>query len=149
METADGTFVVGGTAKGSGMIEPNMATMLGVLTTDARVPPALLAGDLLGPRPREPLEEYELVILAQAVPAAVLLFVPVGLIARQPDLGTAVLIFASGCYVLFLAGLSWRIIAGISIAGIASLPFVWSVLHDYQRQRVLTLLDPMQVLRDE
>lgn len=76
--------------------------------------------------------------------AAVLLVVPVGLIARQPDLGTAVLIFASGCYVLFLAGLSWRIIGGIAVGGMASLPFVWSVLHDYQRQRILTLLDPMQ-----
>ena len=78
------------------------------------------------------------------VVAAVLLLVPVGLIARQPDLGTAILIFASGCYVLFLAGLSWRIIGGLAIAAMASLPFVWSVLHDYQRQRVLTLLDPMQ-----
>jgi rod shape determining protein RodA len=76
--------------------------------------------------------------------AAALLIVPVGLIARQPDLGTAVLIFASGCYVLFLAGLSWRIIAGLALGAVASLPFVWSVLHDYQRQRVLTLLDPMQ-----
>lgn len=76
--------------------------------------------------------------------AAVLLFVPVGLIARQPDLGTSVLIFASGAYVLFLAGLSWRVIAGLGIAGLASLPLLWSVLHDYQRQRVLTLLDPTQ-----
>lgn len=76
--------------------------------------------------------------------AVVLLAVPLGLIARQPDLGTAVLIFASGCYVLFLAGLSWRIIGGLAVASVASLPFVWSVLHDYQRQRVLTLLDPMQ-----
>jgi len=76
--------------------------------------------------------------------AAVLLVIPVALIARQPDLGTAVLIFASGCYVLFLAGLSWRIIGGIAVAAMASLPFVWSVLHDYQRQRILTLLDPMQ-----
>ena len=76
--------------------------------------------------------------------AAVLLIVPVALIARQPDLGTAVLIFASGCYVLFLAGLSWRVIGGLTIAAVASLPFVWSVLHEYQRQRVLTLLDPMQ-----
>jgi len=76
--------------------------------------------------------------------AAVLLVVPVALIVRQPDLGTSALIFASGCYVLFLAGLSWRIIAGITVAGLASLPFVWSVLHDYQRQRVLTLLDPTQ-----
>jgi rod shape determining protein RodA len=55
-----------------------------------------------------------------------------------------VLIFASGGYVLFLAGLSWRIIGGIAVAAMASLPFVWSVLHDYQRQRILTLLDPMQ-----
>ncbi len=76
--------------------------------------------------------------------AAVLLVVPVALIARQPDLGTAMLIFASGCYVLFLAGLSWKIIAAIAVAGMASLPFLWSVLHDYQRQRILTLLDPAQ-----
>jgi rod shape determining protein RodA len=73
-----------------------------------------------------------------------LLLIPVGLIARQPDLGTAVLIFASGSFVIFLAGLSWRVIAALVIAGGASLPLVWSVLHDYQRQRVLTLLDPSQ-----
>ena len=76
--------------------------------------------------------------------AALLLAVPVAFIARQPDLGTAVLVFAGGCYVLFLAGLPWRIIAGIGVTGAASLPFLWSVLHDYQRQRILTLLDPMQ-----
>ncbi|HSN40036.1 MAG TPA: rod shape-determining protein RodA [Burkholderiales bacterium] len=76
--------------------------------------------------------------------AAIFLVIPVGLIARQPDLGTAILIFSSGCYVLFLAGLSWRIIAGIIAAGLASLPFLWSVLHDYQRQRIMMLLDPAQ-----
>lgn len=76
--------------------------------------------------------------------AAALLIMPVLLIARQPDLGTAVLIFASGCYVLFLAGLSWKVIIGLGLAGAASLPLVWSVLHDYQRQRLLTLLDPSQ-----
>jgi rod shape determining protein RodA len=76
--------------------------------------------------------------------AALLLIVPVGLIARQPDLGTSVLIMASGAYVLFLAGLSWRVIAGLGVAGAASLPLLWSVLHDYQRQRVLTLIDPTQ-----
>ena len=76
--------------------------------------------------------------------AVVFLVVPVGLIARQPDLGTAVLIFSSGCYVLFLAGLSWRIMAGVIASGLASLPFLWSVLHDYQRQRLLMLLDPAQ-----
>ncbi|HUP93342.1 MAG TPA: rod shape-determining protein RodA [Burkholderiales bacterium] len=75
---------------------------------------------------------------------ALLLLGPLYLIARQPDLGTAVLIFASGCYVIFLAGLAWRVIIALFIAGAASLPLVWSVLHDYQRQRVLTLLDPSQ-----
>ena len=76
--------------------------------------------------------------------AAVLLVVPVALIVRQPDLGTALLVFAAGCYVLFLAGLSWRIIIGITAAGLATIPFAWPLLHDYQRQRILTLFDPMQ-----
>jgi rod shape determining protein RodA len=76
--------------------------------------------------------------------AAVMLIVPVALIARQPDLGTAVLITAAGFFALFLAGLSWRIIAGLSAGAIAALPFVWSALHDYQRQRILTLIDPAQ-----
>ncbi len=76
--------------------------------------------------------------------AVVLLLVPVVLIVRQPDLGTAVLISASGFFVLFLAGLSWKLIAGLTVAGLASMPLAWSALHDYQRQRVLTLLDPMQ-----
>lgn len=76
--------------------------------------------------------------------AVVMLVIPVALIARQPDLGTAVLITAAGFFVLFLAGLSWRIIGGLAIAGAAALPFVWSVLRDYQRQRILTLLDPTQ-----
>jgi rod shape determining protein RodA len=75
---------------------------------------------------------------------ALLLVVPVYLIARQPDLGTALLIFAAGCYVLFLAGLSWRVMGALAVAGIASLFPLWSLLHDYQRQRVLTLIDPTQ-----
>ena len=90
-------------------------------------------------------DRYEATLkLRNFLVAAVLLVMPVALIARQPDLGTAVLIFAGGCYVLFLAGLSWRLIAGIGVAGLVSLPFLWSVLHDYQRQRILTLLDPTQ-----
>ncbi|MGZ5077996.1 MAG: rod shape-determining protein RodA [Usitatibacter sp.] len=75
--------------------------------------------------------------------AAILLALPVGLIVRQPDLGTALLIFASGFFVIFLAGLSWKVIASVAIAGAASLPFLWSMMHDYQRQRILTLLNPM------
>ncbi|HUX90208.1 MAG TPA: rod shape-determining protein RodA [Gallionellaceae bacterium] len=76
--------------------------------------------------------------------AAVLLAVPFALILRQPDLGTAMLICASGFYVLFLAGLSWRVIIGLGVAAMASAPFVWHALHDYQRQRIVMLLDPSQ-----
>ncbi len=76
--------------------------------------------------------------------AALLLIVPVALIARQPDLGTALLITASGFYVLFLAGLSWRIIGGMAVAAIASAPIMWNMLHDYQRHRIMMLLDPSQ-----
>jgi rod shape determining protein RodA len=74
--------------------------------------------------------------------AAVMLLVPVGLIARQPDLGTAILVLAAGFYVIFFAGLSWKIIIGMVVAGIAAAPLAWNLLHDYQRHRILTLLDP-------
>jgi rod shape determining protein RodA len=76
--------------------------------------------------------------------AGVMLLVPTYLIARQPDLGTALLVAAAGFYVIFLAGLSWRIILGFAVAGAASAPFVWSMMHDYQRKRLLTLIDPSQ-----
>ncbi|MBI3376176.1 MAG: rod shape-determining protein RodA [Betaproteobacteria bacterium] len=76
--------------------------------------------------------------------AGVLLAVPVLLIARQPDLGTAVLVAAAGFYVIFFAGLSWKVLAGLGTAALASLPPVWGLLHDYQRRRILTLLDPTQ-----
>jgi rod shape determining protein RodA len=90
-------------------------------------------------------DRYEVTLrLKNYLIAAVLLVVPVALIARQPDLGTALLIFAAGCYVLFLAGLAWRIIIGLVTAGAVSLPFLWSMMHDYQRRRILMLLDPSQ-----
>ena len=76
--------------------------------------------------------------------AALLLLMPVALIARQPDLGTAILISASGFYVLFLAGLSWRVMGGLFVAALASAPVLWSMLHDYQRHRILMLFDPSQ-----
>jgi rod shape determining protein RodA len=75
--------------------------------------------------------------------AALLLALPVGFIAKQPDLGTSLLIAASGFYVLYLGGLSWKIIAGAAVAAASTLPLAWNyLLHDYQRQRVLTLIDP-------
>jgi rod shape determining protein RodA len=73
----------------------------------------------------------------------VLIAIPTGLIMHQPDLGTAILIVASGAFVLFLSGLSWRYIVGVVAALLAALYPMWHfVMHDYQRQRVLTLLDP-------
>ncbi|MDB5798926.1 MAG: rodA [Paucimonas sp.] len=74
--------------------------------------------------------------------AALLLLAPVGLIARQPDLGTAILVAAAGFYVIFFAGLSWKVLAGLTISFLASLPVAWTLLHDYQRARVMTLIDP-------
>lgn len=74
--------------------------------------------------------------------AALLLLVPVGLVIKQPDLGTAILVLAAGAYVIFFAGLSWKVIIGLGVAAVAALPLIWMGMHDYQRQRVLTLIDP-------
>ncbi|GLR12527.1 rod shape-determining protein RodA [Chitinimonas prasina] len=76
--------------------------------------------------------------------AALLIGMPMALVLKQPDLGTALLIGAAGFYVLFFAGLSWRIILG-GLAGLAvAIPFViWPLMHDYQRERVMTMIDPM------
>jgi rod shape determining protein RodA len=80
--------------------------------------------------------------LREYLVAMVLLAVPTLMIVRQPDLGTALLVAAAGFYVIFLAGLSWRVILGGAAAVLASLPILWGMLHDYQRKRFLTLLDP-------
>jgi rod shape determining protein RodA len=74
--------------------------------------------------------------------AAALLAVPVLLIVRQPDLGTALMVAAAGAYVIFFAGLPWKWIALLGAAGVAMLPVAWSLMHGYQRERVLTLIDP-------
>jgi rod shape determining protein RodA len=68
--------------------------------------------------------------------------VPVGLIAEQPDLGTSLLVAAAGVIVLVLAGLSWRFVFGGAVVLGAAVPVIWHYMHEYQRQRVLTLLDP-------
>ena len=76
--------------------------------------------------------------------AALLLAVPVLLIAREPDLGTAVLVAAAGFYVIFFAGVGWKVLAALGALGLASLFPLWGMLHDYQRRRILTLFDPAQ-----
>ncbi|HCH38023.1 MAG TPA: rod shape-determining protein RodA, partial [Enterobacter sp.] len=75
--------------------------------------------------------------------ALVLISLPTLLVAAQPDLGTSILIALSGLFVLFLSGLSWRLI-GIAVVLVAAfVPILWFFLmHDYQRQRVMMLLDP-------
>ena len=74
--------------------------------------------------------------------ACVMIFIPVLLIARQPDLGTSLLIGASGLLVLLLAGISWRYVFSAVLAGLMAAPALWYVMLDYQRTRVMILLDP-------
>jgi len=74
--------------------------------------------------------------------AGILIAVPVYLIKRQPDLGTSLLIGASGFYILYLAGLSWKVIVGLIALASAAAPLVLQHLHGYQRERILTFLDP-------
>ena len=76
--------------------------------------------------------------------AAVLLAIPVLFIMKQPDLGTSLLIAASGFYVLFLAGLSWKLLIGSALVIGAAAPVFWTLLHDYQRRRIEILFDPYQ-----
>ncbi|HYF41582.1 MAG TPA: rod shape-determining protein RodA [Ramlibacter sp.] len=87
--------------------------------------------------------------------AGLILVVPVGLIMKQPDLGTSLLVMAAGLAVIFFAGLSWKLIIPPVVLGLVGLVLLvvfesqlcaegvdWKVLHEYQRQRVCTLLDP-------
>lgn len=87
--------------------------------------------------------------------AGVLLVIPIGLIMKQPDLGTSLLVLAAGLAVIFFAGLSWRLILPPVLLGLVGVVLVvwfgpqlcadgvrWSILHDYQQQRICTLLDP-------
>jgi rod shape determining protein RodA len=76
--------------------------------------------------------------------AGLLVAMPVGLIVRQPDLGTAALVGAAGFYVIFFAGVSWRLLGSLTALFLVALFPLWGLLHDYQRKRVLTLLDPTQ-----
>jgi rod shape determining protein RodA len=84
-----------------------------------------------------------------------ILLVPVGLIAKQPDLGTAVLVFAAGLFVIYFAGLSFKLIVPVLIAGVIGVASIamfqdkicqpqvqWPLMHDYQKHRICTLLDP-------
>lgn len=73
---------------------------------------------------------------------SVLIFVPVLLIAKQPDLGTALMVLVPGLVVIFLAGISTRIMLGVGLSLGLIMPLVWHVLHSYQKQRIITFLKP-------
>ncbi len=86
---------------------------------------------------RLPPKKRELFIAAMAI------LLPTALIAKQPDLGTAILIASSGIFVIFLAGIKWRMIVALVISGAAYIPIHWHYfMHEYQRQRVQTFLNP-------
>jgi len=95
----------------------------------------LLVATYLAERPLSPTV-FRLII------ALLMIIVPSLLIAKQPDLGTSLLIASSGLIVIFLSGIAWRIIIGFITVCTAALPVLWYVMHDYQRQRVLTFLNP-------
>ncbi len=72
----------------------------------------------------------------------ILILIPFSLITKQPDLGTGILVLASGFFILFFAGLPWKIISISIIILFISAPLIWNHLHDYQQHRILTLLNP-------
>ena len=74
--------------------------------------------------------------------SAILIAIPVGLIVVQPDLGTSLLIGTTGIIVLLLAGISWMVVGSFVVLGMISAPLLWYLLRDYQRQRILTFLNP-------
>jgi rod shape determining protein RodA len=74
--------------------------------------------------------------------SGLIIAIPALMIAKQPDLGTALLVASAGVFALFLAGIRWRMILGAAVAAGSALPVLWYLMHDYQRQRVLTFLNP-------
>ena len=74
--------------------------------------------------------------------AALIIFIPAVFIAKQPDLGTALMVIAAGLCVIFLAGIRMRIVLVVIISLALAAPLLWHVMHDYQKQRVITLLNP-------
>jgi len=78
----------------------------------------------------------------QVALAMLMVATPVMFIAEQPDLGTALLVGSAGAFAIFLAGVSWRLLAAMCLSGLACAPLLWHFMRDYQRQRILTMLSP-------
>lgn len=102
----------------------------------AKLAVPLMVATYLGNRPLPPTLKDTFIALA-------IIIVPTLLVAIQPDLGTAILVCASGVFVVFLAGMSWKLISAAVLGLAGFIPIMWFYLmHDYQRTRVLTLIDP-------
>jgi rod shape determining protein RodA len=80
--------------------------------------------------------------LIYTVPPLLIILAPVGLVMVQPDLGTAMMVLMGGAALLFVAGVRLWMFLGAAVAAVGCLPFAWSFMHEYQRKRVLTFLDP-------
>lgn len=78
------------------------------------------------------------------LPPLLLIAIPVALILKQPNLGTASIVGFIGVAMLFIAGIRWQYFAAVAVLALVSLPIAWQSLHDYQKQRVMTFLDPSQ-----
>jgi rod shape determining protein RodA len=74
--------------------------------------------------------------------AVAMIAAPVALVLMQPNLGTAFILLSVGAGILFAAGLSWRIIVPVLVLGVASVPIAWTFLHDYQKERITTFMEP-------
>ena len=127
-------FVIGSSVKGAqrwlagGGVQFQPAELVKIAT------PLMVAAFLAG---RGGAPRFSVVVGAVAFIA-----LPVLLIGLQPDLGTAIIIGVAGAGLLFIAGANWRLLAASAAAGFASLPVVWHLLKDYQRERLVTFFDP-------
>ncbi len=102
----------------------------------AKLAVPLMVATYLGKRPLPPSFKDTFIALA-------IIIMPTLLVAIQPDLGTAILVCSAGIFVLFLAGLSWKLIGAGVVFLAGFIPIMWFFLmHDYQKTRVMTLIDP-------
>lgn len=85
---------------------------------------------------------YDIRKLSHLIPPFAMIFIPAGLVMKQPDLGTALVLIMVGCTMIYYAGMPrWLIVTG-SLVIMAAMPIMWSIMHGYQKNRILTFIDP-------
>lgn len=113
---------------GSVQVQPSEMMKIGLVLAIARFLHTLSVEEVSSPK--------------NLLPLLALVGAPVALVLLQPNLGTAVILLAVGTGMIFVAGLSWKIIVPVVVLGVAAVPVGWQYLHDYQKERVYTFLDP-------